>query len=261
MCQLSIGWDEMIPLDLQGIWIQWVQALPKLQAISLNVTRQGSSMGKCCSNALHKLRPILVCGLLRIGGRVQNSPLNVDARHPFVLPKRHHVTELIIRRYHLRVGHCGTQYVLAATRERFWIVHGHSTVPHYLKNCQTCLLWKARACGQILAPLPKCRVTPRFRAFSCTGVDYLGGPILVKVGRKHAKRYGCLFTCMACRAVHLEVAYSLTANQWHTQKIFMGGFPFSSIRWSFVFGVCCLWRHNLTSYSCFQTNVWRSLLT
>jgi len=23
----------------------------------------------------------------------------------------------------------------------------------------------------------------------------------------------------------------------------------------FVFGVRCLWRHNLTSYSCFQTNI------
>ena len=57
---------------------------------------------------------------------------------------------------------------------RFWIVHGHSTVRHYLKNCQTCLLWEARACGQVMAPLPKCRVTPGFRAFSCTGVDYFG---------------------------------------------------------------------------------------
>ena len=51
------------------------------------------------------------------------------------------------------------------------------------------------------------------RAFSCTGVDYFG-PILVKVGRKHAKRYGCLFTCMVYRAVHLEMAYSLTANSF-----------------------------------------------
>ena len=26
-------------------------------------------------------------------------------------------------------------------------------------------------------------------------------------------------------------------------------------RWSFVFGVRCLWRHNLTLFPCFQTNV------
>jgi len=44
-------------------------------------------------------------------------------------------------------------------------------------------------------------------------------------------------------------------DQWRTQKILMGGFWFSVIWWSFVFGVRCLWRHNLTSFPCFQTNV------
>jgi len=34
----------------------------------------------------------------------------------------------------------------------------------------------------------------------------------------------------------------------------MGGGSFSGIWWSFVFGVRCWWRHNLTSYSCFQTS-------
>jgi len=41
-------------------------------------------------------------------------------------------------------------------------------------------------------------------------------------------------------------------DQWRTQKIFMGLW-FRVIWWSF--GVRCLWRHNLTSISCFQTNV------
>jgi len=35
----------------------------------------------------------------------------------------------------------------------------------------------------------------------------------------------------------------------------MGGVSFSGIWWSFAFGVRCLWRHNLTSHSCFQTNI------
>ena len=36
---------------------------------------------------------------------------------------------------------------------------------------------------------------------------------------------------------------------------FRGGISFSNIWWSYVFGVRCLWCDNLTSYSCFQTNV------
>jgi len=43
--------------------------------------------------------------------------------------------------------------------------------------------------------------------------------------------------------------------QWRTQKIFMRGVWLWVIWWSFVFGVRCLWRHKLTSFSCFQTNV------
>jgi len=46
---------------------------------------------------------------------------------------------------------------------------------------------------------------------------------------------------------------SVLVSQWRKQKIFMGGISLSGIWWSFVFGVRCLWRHNLTSYSCFQT--------
>jgi len=36
---------------------------------------------------------------------------------------------------------------------------------------------------------------------------------------------------------------------------FHGGGSFTGMWWSFVFGVRCLWRHNLTSYSCFKTKV------
>ena len=40
-------------------------------------------------------------------------------------------------------------------------------------------------------------------------------------------------------------------QQWRMQKIFTG-VSFSGRWWPFVFGVRCLWPHNLTSYSCFQ---------
>ena len=47
-----------------------------------------------------------------------------------------------------------------------------------------------------------------------------------------------------------ESSSSHHLREWRTQKTFMGAF----IQWrmvSFVFGVRCLWRHNLTSYLCF----------
>ena len=52
-------------------------------------------------------------------------------------------------------------------------------------------------------------MSPDKPPFSFVGIDYFG-PLKVKAGRTHLNRYGCLFTCLTTRAVHLEVAHSLT---------------------------------------------------
>ena len=61
--------------------------------------------------------------------------------------------------------------------------------------------------------LLKEQMTPDKAPFSFGGIDYFG-PLIVKAGRTHLKRYGCLFMCLTSRAVHLEVAQSLTADSF-----------------------------------------------
>ena len=64
-----------------------------------------------------------------------------------------------------------------------------------------------------MAPLPKFRMTPGRPAFLSFGVDFLG-LFLTKNDRSVTKRYLCIFTCMAIRAVHLEVVFGLETDSY-----------------------------------------------
>ena len=154
--------------------------------------------------------PVLVDGLVRSKGRVSFGAIS---RCPVILPSGHHVTTLIIRFLHETTGHVGIQQVLAATRENYWIVKGHSAVKKVLKGCILCKRQHAPLCTQQMAPLLEEQMSPDKPPFSFVGVDYFG-PLIVKAARTHLKRYGCLFTCLTIRAVHLEVAHSLTADSF-----------------------------------------------
>lgn len=59
--------------------------------------------------------------------------------------------------------------------------------------------------------IPEQRVAVNQRPFTYCGVDYFG-PITVAVGRRREKRWGVLFTCMTVRAVHIELAHSLSTE-------------------------------------------------
>ena len=64
-----------------------------------------------------------------------------------------------------------------------------------------------------MAPLPKIRIEVPAHPFENVGVDYFG-PISVKRGRGTEKRYGCLFTCLQTRAVHLEISFNMTTDSF-----------------------------------------------
>ena len=163
--------------------------------------------------SLQRLSPFLEDGILRVGGRIQRSALPFHVKHPVILPPHHHVTRLLVEHFHKQEGHCGTNHVLAAIREFYWIIRGQSTVRSIIRQCQIYRLRFAAPGQQRMAPLPSCRLTFGHPPFYFTGVDYMG-PVLVKSGRSTPKRYICVFTCMATRAVHLEVLHSLDTSSF-----------------------------------------------
>jgi hypothetical protein len=168
-----------------------------------------TARGQVAKNSrLISLDPHMKDGLLCTGSRLRFTSRSMSVA---ILPHKDPVTTLLIRRAHLDNGHVGTEQVLAILRNRFWIIKGRSAVRAEVSRCVPCRRQKAPLCTQQMAPVAEAQTQIREPPFSSVGIDYFG-PFYVKQGRGTAKRYGCIFTCLTTRAVHLEVAHSLDTN-------------------------------------------------
>jgi hypothetical protein len=147
------------------------------------------------SSPLYPLSPFMDDeGLVRLGGRLERSPLSYDCRHPIILGKGSHLAALLIRRSHEEVKHFGVNTVLCNLRQRYWLIRGR----------------------EFMADLPASRVDFLNPPFTLTGVEYFG-PITTKAGfrgGRREKRHGAVFTCLQTRAVHLEFAQSLSTDDF-----------------------------------------------
>ena len=167
------------------------------------------------SSPLSKLIPFLdQNGLLRVGGRLQHcTTLTFGEKHPILLPRKSHLTKLIIRHYHAKTAHQGAAQTLAKIRScGFWIVKGKSTVSLHTRSCVICLKIRGKAQTPQMATLPSSRLAEA-PPFTYCGVDCFG-PFMAKDGRKEIKRYGLIVTCMASRAIHLELLEDMSTDSF-----------------------------------------------
>lgn len=176
------------------------KALVRFEQRSLNVSH------------LKRLKPFKdTDGLLRVHSRLTNaSHLSYDSKYPVILPKDSHLTKLIVEEEHRKAAHMGPSHVLCQLRQRFWIVGGLKTVKRVLSSCRKCREENAQPLQQEMSPLPEERVQPSF-PFQFVGLDYFG-PFYCKIRRQRIKRYGCIFVCLATRAVHIECVNSLETS-------------------------------------------------
>ncbi|XP_070142087.1 uncharacterized protein [Drosophila kikkawai] len=152
-------------------------------------------------------------GLMRVGGRLQNSQLDFDAKHPMILPKSHHITSSIIDHFHRKFLHAGAQSLLAALRQRFWPIGGRKTVFAVINKCIQC--FRLKLVEHIMAPLSEDRVQPN-RPFVISGVDFCG-PFYSKSevrNRPPTKCYIAIFVCFVSKATHLEVVEDLSTQSF-----------------------------------------------
>lgn len=163
---------------------------------------------------LAKLDPFIdKQGIIRVGGRLRASELPFEVKHPTVIPKSHYLTELIVRHYHEKCKHGGRGMTSNEIRSNgLWILGMSRVVRAVISRCVHCRRWRGSTQTPKMADLPEDR-TVTTPPFTYCGVD-LFGPWNVKNGRRNEKRFGVLFTCLMSRAVHIEVAATLSTDSF-----------------------------------------------
>ncbi|XP_058816368.1 uncharacterized protein LOC131679652 [Topomyia yanbarensis] len=165
------------------------------------------------NSSLYKLSPILeVDGLVHMKGRIDACEFVEECtKRPILLPKCHPVSDHIIASIHQRYCHMNHQTALNEIKRRFYIPKLRSVYNRVRKRCQLCKIRKAKPAVPEMSALPPMRLKAFCRPFSYVGIDYFG-PMHVAVGRRTEKRWGVLITCLTVRAIHLEIAHTLTTD-------------------------------------------------
>ncbi len=154
-------------------------------------------------------------GILRFQTRLHTDL--EDLARPIILPKHHKITELIVLHYHTKTGHVGINTVIGELHQKYKIIGGRREISRIIHNCKKKFCRNPIPQNQRMADLPKERVE-FVPGFTYIALDYFG-PLKIKQWQKHeeqnfSKVWGCIFTCLSTRAIHIELVEDLTSRSF-----------------------------------------------
>ncbi|XP_048577004.1 uncharacterized protein LOC125559097 [Nematostella vectensis] len=181
---------ELEDAEIAVIKFVQAQAFPnEIEALSHAVRNQEDSqatqhksVGVGKASSISRLDPFMANGMLRVGGRLRRADIPEESKYPVILPKKGHVTKLLIRLAHCQLGHAGRNHVIAHLRNRYWIIAVNAATRSVLHKCVTCRRIRSPVCEQKMADLPA-------PPFTHIGMDFFG-PFSYLQGRKTMKSYG-----------------------------------------------------------------------
>ena len=115
--------------------------------------------------------------LLRVGGRLRKSELQFKIKYPLLLTKSSNFVSAYLRHIHLSNCYAGPKLIISMTLQKIWFVNGRELARQIVRKCIPCFRFKPQMASQIMADLPKDRVTG-IQIFYVTGVD-ICGPVSV----------------------------------------------------------------------------------
>ncbi|XP_076314634.1 uncharacterized protein LOC143226968 [Tachypleus tridentatus] len=151
-------------------------------------------------------------GILRVGGKLQQSSANCDMKHPIIIPRKGHFVNLIIKHFHKKVAHQGCTFTIHEIQSQgYWIVGGIRAVSSHFYKCIACSKLRGKQHTQKMGDLPK--ESQNLHHLSLTLTWIVLDPLRQKlVERSECKKYGLLITCLASKVVHIELLEDMSTD-------------------------------------------------
>lgn len=92
--------------------------------------------------------------LLQVGGRVKYSSVPYDMKHPLILLKVHHITN-IIDYFHLKYLHAGPALLQSILSNYYWILSARTVIRSCIFKCMTCFRTKPKQLYPKMGDLPE----------------------------------------------------------------------------------------------------------
>uniref|UniRef100_A0A7I4XT07 Integrase catalytic domain-containing protein n=1 Tax=Haemonchus contortus TaxID=6289 RepID=A0A7I4XT07_HAECO len=145
-------------------------------------------------------------------GRLGSASLPQGAKNPVFIAPNSPLARLIIDEAH-GTYHRGVEHTMATVRTQYWIPKLRQQVRKLVQQCVKCRRFNALPYQYPESTdLPDRRVL-RSRPFEHIGLDFFDLPFPSTT--EHAKKsYGCIFTCVVTRLIHLEMVHSLSTEDF-----------------------------------------------
>lgn len=179
-------------------------------AKEISALRRGESIPK--DSRILNLNAVLdEHGMLRSNSRISNFRNEEISSKPLILDAKETAVQLLINHFHNKYYHASHESVINELQQTYWIVGIRRGLRNLVAKCIICKIQRGRPSNPKMSALPKARLAYYERPFTHCGIDYFG-PITVSIGRRREKRWGALFTCMTTRAIHVELAHTLSTD-------------------------------------------------
>lgn len=166
-------------------------------------------------SCLRYLDPYLHDGIIRLGGRVRTGDALSNEHGPIIIHGKTHLARLLVQRCHETIKHQGRHLTEGIVRSSgYWVIGGKRLISSIIHSCVICRKLRRELEHQKMGNLPECRTRPS-PPFTYVGVDAFGPWEITtrktRGGSVNSKRWGILFTCLTCRAVHIELVEDMSS--------------------------------------------------